>query len=225
MVSEKTWSIEAVARLFLGVIVTLCCGMFLAGLLEKIKFGLSADQLEFVQMIVLISFFQGAALLWIAVFLSQSNISWRGAFGLRPPSRVRAVLTGLAAGVLLLPGIWILQWLSESLMVWLKITPVAQAAVTELLSPNLSVLEKIVFGVFTILLAPMGRGAFPRDTLSDHQTGGAPPLGALGDFGVIWTDAFQYGHLFAAGVFGFGPCISLRVHGQFVDAHRDPRHV
>jgi len=75
MSAEKPWSIEAVARLFLGVIVTLCSGMFLAGLLETAKLGLAPDQLQFLQMIILVAFFQGAALIWIAVFLPQSNIS------------------------------------------------------------------------------------------------------------------------------------------------------
>jgi membrane protease YdiL (CAAX protease family) len=165
MVSEKYWSIEAVARLFLGVIATLCCGMFLAGILEKIKLGLSADQLEFVQMILLIAFFQGAALLWIAVFLRQSNMSWRAAFGLRPPSRVRAVAFGLAVGVMVLPVVWLLQWCSESVMEWLHFKPVAQAAVTELQGSSLSVLEKILFGVFTIVLAPIAEEALFRGVL------------------------------------------------------------
>src|ERR1022692_2294956 len=96
MISEKPWNIDAVARLFLGVIMTLCCGMFLAGLLQSAKWRISPERLEFLQMIVMIAFFQAAALIWIAVFLHQSNISWREAFGLRPPSRARTVAAGLA---------------------------------------------------------------------------------------------------------------------------------
>ena len=165
MVSEKSWSIDAVARLFLGVIVTLCCGMFLSGLLEKMKLGLSPDQLQFLQMIVLVVFFQGAALVWIAVFLHQSNISWRAAFGLRPPSRARAVAAGLAVGVMVLPIVWLLQWISEGVMEWLKFKPVAQAVVTELQSPSLSLVEKILFGVLTILLVPVAEEALFRGIL------------------------------------------------------------
>ncbi|MGP8201254.1 MAG: lysostaphin resistance A-like protein [Limisphaerales bacterium] len=165
MVSQKSWSIEAVARLFLGVIVTLSCGMFLSGILEKETLGLSPDQLKFVQMIVLIAFFQGAALIWIAVFLRQSNISWRAAFGLRPASRVRAVGAGLAVGVLVLPAVFFLQWVSEVVMEWLHLNPVAQAAVTELQSAALSVPEKVLFGVFTILLAPIAEEALFRGIL------------------------------------------------------------
>jgi membrane protease YdiL (CAAX protease family) len=186
MVSEKSWSVEAVARLFLSVIVTICCGMFLAALLGKVKLGLSPDQLEFVQMVVLIVFFQGAALAWIALFLRQSNISWREAFGLRPPSRARAVAAGLAVGLLVLPFVWVLQWISEAVMEWLKINPVAQAAVTELQSSALSVPEKIVFGVFTILLAPIAEEALFRGVLYPTIKQAGHPRWALWGTSVIF---------------------------------------
>ena len=186
MVSEKSWSIDAVARLFLGVIVTLCCGMFLSGLLDSMKLGLSPDQLQFLQMIVLVVFFQGAALVWIAVFLRQSNISWRAAFGLRPPSRTRAVAAGLAVGVMVLPFVWLLQWMSEGVMEWLKFKPVAQAAVTELQSPSLSVAQKIVFGVLTILLAPIAEEALFRGILYPTIKQAGHPRWALWGTSVVF---------------------------------------
>jgi len=186
MVSEKSWSIDAVARLFLGVIVTLCCGMFLSGLLDSMKLGLSPDQLQFLQMIVLVVFFQGAALVWIAVFLRQSNISWRAAFGLRPPSRTRAVAAGLAVGVMVLPFVWLLQWISEGVMEWLKFKPVAQAAVTELQSPSLSVAQKIVFGVLTILLAPIAEEALFRGILYPTIKQAGHPRWALWGTSVVF---------------------------------------
>jgi membrane protease YdiL (CAAX protease family) len=173
MISAKPWSIEAVARLFLRVIVTLCGGIFLAGLLEKAKLGLAPDQLEFLQMIVLVSFFQGAALIWIAAFLRQSNISWRAAFGLRPPSRARAIAAGLAVGLWVLPVMWVLQWTAQSVMESLHLNPVAESVVTELQSADLSVLQKFLFGVFTILLAPIAEEALFRGVLypTIKQTG------------------------------------------------------
>jgi membrane protease YdiL (CAAX protease family) len=165
MIAEKPWSIEAVARLFLSVIATLCAGMFLAGILQSLKLGLAPDQLEFLQMIIVVACFQGAALIWIACFLRQSNISWRAAFGLRPNSRARAVAAGLAVGVMVLPILWLLQLLSEQVMEWLHWNPVAQAAVTELQNSGLSALQKILFGVFTILLAPVAEEALFRGIL------------------------------------------------------------
>lgn len=155
MISEKPWSIEAVARLFLGVIVTLCCGMWLAGLLQSMKLKISEGQLEFLQTIVTVLFFQGAALVWIAVFLRQSHLSCREAFGLRPRSRMAVVAAGLAVGIVVLPVMWLLQFVSEAVMVWLHLNPVAQTAVQELQSSGLTVSETILFGFFTIVLAPI----------------------------------------------------------------------
>jgi membrane protease YdiL (CAAX protease family) len=186
MISAKPWSIEAVARLFLGVIMTLCGGMFLAGLLEKAKLGLAADQLEFLQMIVLIAFFQGAALVWVAVFLRQSNISWRAAFGLRPPSRAGAVAAGLAVGLLVLPIMWLLQWISQCVMEWLHFNPVAQAAVAELQNSALSAPEKILFGVFTILLAPAAEEALFRGILYPTIKQAGHPRWALWGTSVVF---------------------------------------
>jgi membrane protease YdiL (CAAX protease family) len=186
MISEKSWSIDAVARLFLGVIVTLCCGLFLSGLLDTVKLGFSPAQLEFLEMIVLVVFFQGAALVWIAVFLRQSSISWRAAFGLRPPSRARAVAAGLAAGVMVLPFAWLLQWISEGVMEWLKFKPVAQAAVKELQNAALPVPEKILFGVLTILLAPVAEEALFRGILYPTIKQAGHPRWALWGTSVVF---------------------------------------
>jgi membrane protease YdiL (CAAX protease family) len=186
MISAKPWSIEAVARLFMGVVMTLCCGMFLAGLLEKVKLGLSPDHLPILQMIVLVVSFQGAALIWIAVFLRQSNISWRAAFGLRPASRARTVAAGLAVGVAVLPLMWLLQWISQCVMESLNLNPVAQTAVTELQNASLSGLEKILLGVFTILLAPIAEEALFRGILYPTIKQAGHPRWALWGTSVIF---------------------------------------
>jgi membrane protease YdiL (CAAX protease family) len=165
MISAKPWSIEDVARLFLGVIMTLCAGILVAGLFEIKKLNLTEDQREFWQTLVMVAFFQGAALVWIAVFLRQSNISWREAFGLRPLSRIRAVAAGLAAGIVVLPGAWALQMISQAVMELLRFTPVTQAAVEELQKSTLSVTEKILFAIFTIVLAPIAEEALFRGIL------------------------------------------------------------
>jgi membrane protease YdiL (CAAX protease family) len=165
MVSEKPWRIDAVARLFLGVIISVCFGMLAAGLLDSKKLNLSADQIQFLQMTILIISFQGAALIWTTFFLRESKISWGDAFGLRPASRFKAITAGMCVGVLVLPAAWAMQLLSEMAMERLKIQPVAQAAVEELEKASLSTTQIVVFGVFTILLAPIAEEALFRGIL------------------------------------------------------------
>jgi membrane protease YdiL (CAAX protease family) len=173
MVSAKPWSIDAVARLFLGVIASVCFGVVLAGMLESKKTGFSADQREFLQMTILIVSFQGAALVWMAVFLRHSKISWRDAFGLCPPSRFWAMAAGLGIGLLVVPAVWALQLMSETVIVWLGMRPVTQVVVEELQKGTMSMPQIILFGVFTILLAPVAEEALFRGILypAIKQTG------------------------------------------------------
>jgi membrane protease YdiL (CAAX protease family) len=204
MISAKPWSIEAVARLFLGVIATLCLGVLVAGLLESKSLGLAPEHRDFLQIIVLVAFFQGAALIWIAVLLRQSNLSWREAFGLRPPSRAKAVASGLAVGILILPVMWLLQMISQMVMEWLQFKPVAQAAVEELQNTALSAPEKILFAVFTILLAPVAEEALFRGVLypTIKQTG--HPRWAL------WGTSVAFGIMHFNGA-AFVPLVFLAV--------------
>lgn len=165
MISAKPWNLEAVARLFLGVIVTLCMGAVLAGLLESPKIHLSEEQRQFIEMTVMLAFFQGAALIWIDIFLRQSNISWSMAFGLRPPSRIKTVAAGVMVGLVVLPSAWLLQMVSQFAMELLHFKVVAQSAVEELQSTTLSVPEKIVMGLFTIVFAPIAEESLFRGIL------------------------------------------------------------
>jgi membrane protease YdiL (CAAX protease family) len=187
MVSEKPWSMLSVARLFMGVITTLCCGIFLAGSLEKLKLGLSAGQLEFVQMMLLIAFFQGAALVWIALFLYQSNLSWRSAFGLRPRSRIKVIAAGLAVGLIVLPAVWMLQFLSEWAMELMKFKPEAQAAVKELQNGGLNTAQIVLFGVFTIVLAPIAEETLFRGILYPSIKQSGHPRWALWGTSVLFS--------------------------------------
>lgn len=153
MISEKSWSLEAVARLYLGVILTLIAGSLLAGAFEFTHY--SKDRKQFLEIIVSVLFSQGGVLVWVALFLRKSNISWREAFGLRPASRVRAVAWGLAAGILFVPAAWLLQLVSQFVMELMKLKLVAQAAVDEVQNSARSVPEKILFAAFALLLAPL----------------------------------------------------------------------
>ena len=165
MISAKPWGPQNVIRLFAGVIVTFCVGLMLAGLLQGLHSGPASDQLEFAQTVIVVLLFQGAALVWIGIFLRQSNTSWREAFGLQSVSPVRAIAAGIGAGLVGLPFMWVLQWVSQTAMEALKLNPVAQAAVTELQNSHLSVLETVIFGILTILLAPIAEETLFRGIL------------------------------------------------------------
>ena len=165
MVSEKPWKLEEVARLFLSVMATFCFGIFVAGLLENIKGGMTPTHRQFLEVLIVMLFLHGAAAIWIVVFLRRSNLSWRQAFGLRPASRLRTIAYGLTAGALAVPVTFMLQWVSGAVMEWLgvKITP--EAAVEALQNPDLSLAERITFWAFAVILAPIVEEALFRGVL------------------------------------------------------------
>lgn len=188
MISAKPWSLEAVGRLFLGVIMTVCVGILLASQIDLLR-RIPAIQREFLQTLVMVLFFQGAALVWIARFLRESKTTWREAFGLKLLPWPAALAAGLGVGMAILPIAWILQALSQWLMEWARWKPVAQTAVEQLQNPQLTLAEKGFFGVFAIVMAPVAEETLFRGILYPalKQTG-RPRLALWGTsvaFGVM----------------------------------------
>jgi membrane protease YdiL (CAAX protease family) len=204
MISEKSWSVEEVARLSLGVMATLCVGIFLCGIFDAPKLHLSAEQFEFLQTVVMVVFFQGSALVWIALFLRRSHTSWNDAFGLNPASVTKVLVIGLGAGAVALPVMLALQGLSQVVMGWLHLNPVAQLAVNELENSVLNPAEKIVFGALVILVAPAAEEALFRGILYPvvKQTG-HPRL-------ALWGSAVLFG-LMHLNMAAFLPLTALAV--------------
>jgi membrane protease YdiL (CAAX protease family) len=186
MISRKPWGIEGVARLCLAIIVTLCFGMLLAGSLDKLHLGLPDVQIQFLQMMISLAFFQISALVWIALFLRQNGISWKDAFGFGLPEPITAAAYGVLVGALFLPAAWVLQRLSEQLMELINLTPEPQAAVQTLQDPSLSLGSKLVFGVAAIVLAPLAEEMLFRGILyTAIKQQGYPRLALWGTSGVF----------------------------------------
>ena len=165
MLSEKPWKLDAVARLFLGVITTYCLGMLLAGLLVPSTAAWPKAQTDYWQLVLGAFFLEIPALAWIGFFLRQHNVSWKEAFGLQMTSPARAAAWGLLAAALFLPVAWGCQWLSINLMDLAHLHPQDQAAVQALQDPSLTVADKIVMGVIVVVFAPLVEEALFRGIL------------------------------------------------------------
>jgi membrane protease YdiL (CAAX protease family) len=173
MISAKPWNLHAMARLVLNILGSLCGGMVLAGAIGLVKWHLPEEQVQFIQMAVMVISFQGAALVWIVFFLKQSNITWADAFGLRHGSPLKALLGGLAMGAVVLPIAILLQMASETVMQSIGFKPEAQAVVKQLQGGGFSVVEKVVMGLLTVVLAPIAEESIFRGILypAIKQTG------------------------------------------------------
>jgi membrane protease YdiL (CAAX protease family) len=165
MLSEKPWNGEAVLRLFLGIISTVCLGLCLAGLVESAKSGWSDDQRLFVQMIATAIFFQIAALIWIGFFLRAAHTTWRQAFGWCAPGTFRAVALGILAGIAILPVAILLQESSSHLMELMRIKPEMQTVVQELQKPRVPWFETAFLGVLAVCIAPVAEEVMFRGIL------------------------------------------------------------
>src|SRR5581483_959977 len=108
MVSNKPWSLEAAARLFLTIIVSLFCGLCVSGLADALKPPWSPETRDLAEMVIMTVFLHGAALVWTGLFLRQQALSWREAFFKRAGGW-RAAGLGLAVGAVSAPALVLVQ--------------------------------------------------------------------------------------------------------------------
>ncbi|HEY3853334.1 MAG TPA: type II CAAX endopeptidase family protein [Verrucomicrobiae bacterium] len=165
MISTKPWGIEAVARLCLAMIATFCFGGLLAISVGKLHLGLPEGQTEFIQIMISLASFQFSALVWVTIFVRKFGLGWTEAFGFKTSEPVTAVAYGVLGGVLFLPAAWGLQYLSEFLMVLAHLNPESQAAVQAMQDPNLSIMNKLIFGAAAVVFAPIAEETVFRGLL------------------------------------------------------------
>jgi hypothetical protein len=110
VISEKSWRPDSIARLMLGILMTLSVGVCVAGLLHGGGIKLTEDQDILAQTAVMTVFFHFGSLAWIWFFLRQIPMRWSEAFGLETSRWRKAVLWGLAGGLLFLYVANRLQW-------------------------------------------------------------------------------------------------------------------
>ncbi len=193
MLSEKPWKFEDVARLLLGLVATVCFGILLGSLLQRLMKGLPETEQKMLNLIIGVLAFQGSGLLWITFFLREQKVSWSTAFGFQSPRRGWAVLLGLGGGLLVLPLALALQQLSAILLQSLRIKPEPQQSVqifketvAQAVPTATSIGEQIFFSLFVILLAPLAEEILFRGILYPTiKQAGFPRL-------ALWTTSILF---------------------------------
>jgi membrane protease YdiL (CAAX protease family) len=165
MLAEKPWKLDAVARLFLGVLTTFFLGAVLAGLLGHFTSGWPKGQSDFWQIIISAFFLEIPALAWIALFLRQHDVDWKDAFGFQVTNPATAVAYGILAGALFVPAAWGLQMLCGRLMELVHLNVQDQQMVQELQDSSLNVAEQVVLGLIAVVFAPVVEEALFRGIL------------------------------------------------------------
>jgi membrane protease YdiL (CAAX protease family) len=165
MLEEKPWKIDAVLRLFLLVIITMCMGAVLAGFLSHFTSTWPKGQSDFWQILIGAFFIEIPSLAWIALFLRQHGVNWKDAFGWQKCEPATAVAYGVLAAMLFLPAALGLSKLSQDAMELINLNPQEQEVVTELQDPSLTVVEKVLIGMIAVVFAPVVEEALFRGIL------------------------------------------------------------
>jgi len=154
MLSEKKWSNQAVTRLLLAVLASYCFGIIMASVVESMRWGREAQR-HFAEMVISGVSFHGLAFVWIYLFLLESELSLKEAFGFCE-SRLKAIKYALLAGIFSLPVAWELQQGCDYVIKALlnrKADP--QFLVEELMKSDMPLKEQVFVGFLAIVLAPV----------------------------------------------------------------------
>jgi membrane protease YdiL (CAAX protease family) len=152
MLSPKPWRPDAIALLFLSVLVCICFGSIASA--GSLHFS-GAKTMGTLQMLIATLSFQGAALILIARFLREHHVNWSEAFGFARNWRY-AVAAGFVAGCLFVPAGWALEEVSARAMTRLhQFIPLPQEQqAVQALRHTVSWAPRVVLGAVTILLVP-----------------------------------------------------------------------
>jgi membrane protease YdiL (CAAX protease family) len=165
MLEEKPWRIDAVIRLFLIVMITVCLGGVVSGIVSHFTSAWPKGQSNFCQVVVGALFLEIPSLVWIGLFLRQHHILWKDAFGWQKSEPATAVAYGVLTAVLYIPAAWGLQIASEFVMRLAALKPEQQVAVQELQDPTLNLAQKFFIGLIAIVFAPVIEEALFRGIL------------------------------------------------------------
>ena len=151
------WKLERVLPRLVGLLILFYPGFFLAVYVAK---RAGAPGASVLQMLVGVLSLQGAALVWVGLFLRQEKLSWRDMFGFNQ-YWPRAVLFGVLTACLFMPVGWTLQLGSSKAIEWagkqaprLGLKPEQQQAVQTLqLAATWG--NRLALGLVTILLVPL----------------------------------------------------------------------
>jgi membrane protease YdiL (CAAX protease family) len=161
------WGFERFMRRLVALLIFFYAGFILGALVGK---HAGAPGTSVGQMLAGVLSFQGAALLWVWLFLREHQTSWREAFGFnqRWP---RALLLGAMTACLFMPVGWTLQLGSAKTVEWagkkvprLGLKPEQQQAV-QTMEMAVTWRHRLALGLVTILLVPVSEEILFRGIL------------------------------------------------------------
>jgi membrane protease YdiL (CAAX protease family) len=197
---RKPWSSQTFLTEGVIGLIVFYTGFVLATWVQRIAGPLPA-RANVTQMVVAMLSLQGAVLILVTLMLREQKSSWPAAFGFRNDLR-RALLLGVIAGCLFLPVGYLLQRVSAAgIEQFTKKKPAEQEAV-ETIRDTPAPTPRLLLGLVTILLAPLGEETLFRGILySTIKQAGFPRI-------AFWVSSILFG-LIHANMGAFLPLVVL----------------
>jgi len=188
---RRAWRLEGFA-LRAGLLLTcLYGGLFLGAWAQKIA-GQASPSLG--HMVIALLSFQGAALVWVSLFLHEHGTSWTEGFGFRNQWQ-HCLLWGIIVACVFLPLGLGLKWVSAEVVVRLHFKAEEQQVV-QTLQMDPTGPGRFIFGLFTVFLVPPAEEAIFRGVFySWAKQAGFPRLALWGTavfFGAIHLNLISF---------------------------------
>jgi membrane protease YdiL (CAAX protease family) len=164
MLSAKPWRTEAVLLLLAGILLSGFLGSLVYQAVRSAQWPVFEASDKFCQFLVGTISLHAVAICLIALFIREHGLDLGTAFGLTGRHLGRTVLLAALAGVMVLPITWYLNHLAFLLLSQIETQPPAQPAV-ETFRATVSQGQQIVFGVVTIVVAPVAEELLFRGVL------------------------------------------------------------
>lgn len=163
MLPRKDWPADLVLQLLVRLLLSVAVGVSVLGLVAAMARRGGNPLSPAVELLLGGLVFHGTGLLLIHRLVRQTGGTWPAAFGLGRDPR-RALLTGVAGAIVVLPPAWGLQSLCTLLLEAAGRAPAAQQAV-ELLIRDGSLSTRAIIATFAVGLAPIVEEALFRGLL------------------------------------------------------------
>ncbi len=148
MLTDKPWRPDLLLRLMLALLLSVALGSTVAALLPR------TGETSLTGLVIGTLSFHGVLLVLAGWFVRAHRIGWSEAFGFNVPGANRALLLAFGTAVLLVPVTWLLGMLSAQVMVWVRLEPVAQKAVTTV-QETVQVGPRLYLAFMAIVIAPV----------------------------------------------------------------------
>ena len=154
VLTEKPWKVESVLFLVAGLLICISGAGMISMYLQSQFPEVMRDHESFYQFLLNAVGFHGATFVMVHLFLRQHAYSWSRFLGIHQPRWHRAMVLGVALGLLALPLALGLNWISYEFITHWFAAPEKQQSVL-VLEQAKDPLELACFGLAAVVLAPV----------------------------------------------------------------------